>query len=862
MTQQQRLLAKSYDKSRYAAPPDYALLLQHSRDVAAACEALANTVGRMALHNANLKPDSFETFRLSLRANGWIQDLGKASSQFQEMVLASSERSKIVVTQLLRHEVISGLLILKQPRLYEWIKSLNLPTPLLLAALWGAMGHHRKFRKETEPRETEPAIVQVSHDDFSAILEAMGKDLGILPAPKFDCDLTVALTAKETCDIPASESVRELQDAFIELEPEFDSDENRRLLALIKGFGIAADVAASAVAERKRSDYSLADDVTEYLCGGGLSVNDLTQLMLNWSWARSKYDRSKFDELSSPPDMIPRGFQTDVARSQSTLTLAQAGCGSGKSLAAYLWAREWCQRQAEGENRQVNFRLFFCLPTTGTTTEHFKDYALESGIDESLISLTHSRADVDLSRMAETAPQEDLEADSDSLDYAKAARATLNAKRDKIESLGLWSTPLVVSTADTVLGLTVNARRSVYSFPAIMSSAIVFDEVHAFDDQMFGHLLVFLRNFPKLPVLLMTASLPESRRKAIEAVRPDLNLIPGDKRLEAYPRYLIEQKAPKDVWDIVDECVANGGKVLWVRNQVAWANETYFEAYSKFPDVAVNLYHSRFCYTHRTIRHRRVIDSFKQNERRVWCGGLSFHPALNQIELAKPTKRHAVILVATQVAEMSLDISADLLITDIAPIPALIQRMGRLNRRASPDNPQPPKSAIICALPSDKKQDENPYKPEDFVKTQKWLAAFTPNKAPLSQRDLAEDFAKLDDTKEYDIRLAEEKACFFSGLWETRPGVLRAEGHTVSVILERDWKRWKSQHQARENAKPPADWLREYEVSIPYRNKVLGWKTAGTVPIAPSSEVDYDFDEKAEFDEKAKKGVGATWRKS
>jgi CRISPR-associated endonuclease/helicase Cas3 len=37
-----RLLAKSYDRGKYGeSPPDYALLRQHSRDVAEACDALA-----------------------------------------------------------------------------------------------------------------------------------------------------------------------------------------------------------------------------------------------------------------------------------------------------------------------------------------------------------------------------------------------------------------------------------------------------------------------------------------------------------------------------------------------------------------------------------------------------------------------------------------------------------------------------------------------------------------------------------------------------------------------------------------------------------------------------------------------------
>ena len=41
---------------------------------------------------------------------------------------------------------------------------------------------------------------------------------------------------------------------------------------------------------------------------------------------------------------------------------------------------------------------------------------------------------------------------------------------------------------------------------------------------------------------------------------------------------------------------------------------------------------------------------------------------------------HACIAVSTQVVEVSLDISFDLMITDCAPIDALIQRFGRINR--------------------------------------------------------------------------------------------------------------------------------------------------------------------------------------
>jgi CRISPR-associated endonuclease/helicase Cas3 len=851
-----RLLAKSYDENEFRdSPPDYALLTQHSRDVAEACDALALAVGRTALSNAELGAESFEGFKLALRANGWIQDLGKASKHFQEMIRPTSQGGRRG-RQLVRHETISGMLMWQDIRFRQWITELALPAHLLLAAVWGAMGHHRKFSIDTRPRADAPSplIVQIADEDFKDLLGSMSEDLGLKPAPRIDEDLILGYSAKDECDLPGCERIQDLQDEFMELETEFENDTQRRLLALVKGFGIAADIAASAIAERRRSSYSLADYVAKDLCGGGLAVTDLTKLIQSWAWARSKYDRLKFAEDSSPPDVIPHNFQNDVARSQSFLTLAQAGCGSGKSLAAYMWTREWCGKRADDEGNQTNFRLFFCLPTTGTTTEHFKDYALESGIDETLISLTHSRAGVDLRTLAETATQEELEADSDERNTTRAAQAALNAKRDKIESLELWSTPLVVATADTVLGLMVNARRAIYSLPAIMSSAIVFDEIHAFDDQMFGSLLVFLKNFPRLPVLLMTASLPEGRRRALESIRGDLNIIPGDERLERLPRYLIDNKLTKDeAWDVAQECVNDGGKVLWVCNRVEWANDTYNLARIKFSEAKVNVYHSRFRYKDRAERHREVIDSFKAAENSAMCRALLPRPALYELVRNRNRVGQATVLVTTQVAEMSLDLSADLLITDLAPIPSLIQRMGRLNRRATPNNPREPKHAIVLPLASDEPKAAKPYDRDDLEKAEKWLRALSGRNRGLSQRDLSEAFAGFDDPEKFDLRLAEEKACFFSGLWQTRPGVLRGEGQTITVILEKDWEHWKAKYSGRMT--PPRDWLREHEVSILFKDAVLNWERVGTVRVARTSEVAYDFDEIT------KKGTGARWRK-
>jgi len=818
-----RLLAKSYDRTTYGTePPDYALLLQHSRDVAEACKALAALSGQTALYCSNINPEAYDRFYRTLVANGWIQDLGKASSHFQAMVTGSPQ-----IIQLLRHETISGLLMWSDPRLRNWLEPLS---DTLLVSLWAAMGHHRKFDERTVPQQVGSLVVHIAHEDFAAILCEMRDDLPLGEPPVFEHDLTIARSRKEVGDIPALETVRDLQDEFADYEPQFADESERRMLALIKGFGISADVVASAVAARGQwsAKYSLTKFVKESL-EIGLTVDDLSKLISSWAWAKSSETRSDDDGTSLPPSFVCRDFQNDVAASESYLTLAQAGCGSGKSLAAYLWACRWCKKfKTEG---RTSFRLFFCLPTTGTTTEHFKDYALESGIDAKLISLTHSRSSVDLKSIAETAPQE--EAGESESNTAKQAQAALNAERDKIESLALWSTPLVVTTSDTILGLMSNARRAVYSLPAIVNSAIVFDEIHAFDDQMFGHLLIFLKNFPRLPILLMTASLPEERKHAIERVRPDLNPIPGPPEFELLERYLIDDSATdEEMWQVIEDCLSKNGKALWVRNRVDWANESYAACLSKFrsqfPDCSINVYHSRFRYKDRSIRHRRVIDDFK-------------------------TDGKAAILVATQVAEMSLDLSADLLITDIAPVPALIQRMGRLNRRSTPDKPQPPKPALIRALPQGEQNIFKPYDKDEIGISTQWIGALKGLNKSLNQRDLAEKFISLNNATEYDIAKAEERAVFFSGLWRTRPGMTRGEGYTMSVILEEDLKKCNGFDKYGD---PARDWLRQHEVAIPIKEAALRWQKVGNLRVAPSNQVDYDFDNTT------KEGTGAKWLKN
>ena len=96
----------------------------------------------------------------------------------------------------------------------------------------------------------------------------------------------------------------------------------------------------------------------------------------------------------------------------------------------------------------------------------------------------------------------------------KAIRA--GAAVDLSGALDHWSTPLVSCTVDTVLGLVQNNRRGIYLWPSVAGAAVVFDEIHSYDDDLFGALLRFLRDVRGIPCLLMTASLPDWRLQRIK----------------------------------------------------------------------------------------------------------------------------------------------------------------------------------------------------------------------------------------------------------------------------------------------------------------------------------------------------------
>lgn len=753
------LLAKGWNPKSGGDPPAEARLLPHLRAVEAAAQSIIETCGKTILANLQLPPESWlPRLGLALRLAALTHDLGKANSYFQGMVRDKSDYPPSA--QPIRHELLSVLILLRNTGgVADWLRrkialaGVGEVTDELFQTIIGAVaGHHVKmddiWSKTFVPDRGGGASVDLylGHADLHPIFGITGP-----------IDTTWPLF-KSHPDFPGKDLAafnlgsNDWSDRLV------GNPEWWRFAAAVKALLMAADVAGSAL-------------LPEGIAIRGWVADTLGRRAS--AEALGGVARHRLSGRSARP------FQTAIAHTTTRVTLVEAGCGSGKTAAAWLWA----ERHAQGR------KLFFCYPTTGTATEGFLGYIAESDVEGELV---HSRAAVDLERVV-TTREEGYEDD-----------------QLRIESLRLWGPEAVICTIDTILALVRNNRRGLYGAPAILSGAFVFDELHAYDDTLFEAVVALIRALPGAPFLLMSASLPAERKAQLQRRVGEIGTIAPAAELETIPRYRIQRAEADDAFEQAARCVRASGRVLWVCNVVARAQAVYDQAHQAGLPVAA--YHSRFRYQDRVDRHREVVDAFAASD----------GPGL--------------LAVTTQVAEMSLDLDADLLVTELAPVPALIQRLGRLNRRVNEANHGKPRVALVIPPES-----ELPYDQDELAAAEAWLDRLSAPKPSAgsqpagvcdperaaSQRELADHFIAISDAKP--SRLEWRTEWLDSG-WNAWPGKIRDAGFSVNVLLAEDADTCRANRQE----------IIRRSLPMPYHSRMEAWPTLRGAFIAPSDAIHYD----------------------
>ncbi|MGO8752720.1 MAG: CRISPR-associated helicase Cas3' [Thermoguttaceae bacterium] len=700
-----RLLAKGVRSG--IEIPAVALLPRHLIDVHNSALAVLDASGDAQLSAVGLCADDWrDRLRQVVRVAAAVHDLGKANDHFQRIV--HGDRSH---AQGLRHEWVTYLM-LREPAMCQWLLlALSDPEDYVFV-LWAVCGHHRESAPTKSASGTQMEVYW-SHPDFRKSLAWIGNEFRLPTAPLREDEL-LPLTNILTGN--AMVRIKKALDEDFALWATV-SESRRRFAAVCKACLIAVDVAASALAKR------LTHARRQRWLTAVLKVRPGSQQL--HTLVRERLGGKAL-----------RPFQEAVAGPRNRVVLVRAGCGTGKTVAAYHRAATcWPDR-----------RIYFCYPTTGTATEGFRGYLLDAETRRSKLGarLFHGRAKVDREMILCQRGDED--------EFEALARA---------ESLEAWSAPAVCCTADTVLGLLQNHRRGLFAWPALAQSAFVFDEIHAYPDRLFGALLRFIGTLRGVPVLLMTASLPNARRRAIEECLStngeSLAEVFGPADLETLPRYRL--LAGAEPLSCARQEWAAGGKVLWVCNTVARVMQTA----ESLRDLSPLVYHSHFRYEDRVHQHLAVVEAFEQGR-------------------AEPA-----LAVCSQVAEMSLDLSATLLVTEIAPVPSCIQRLGRLNRWGVPprDGESPPVAMpfiVVEPLQAGGTRATTPYDPREYgdwwTATRDWLGAL--GTGELSQADLATCWQSM----YADAPMTPAGSTWLDGGPLTLVGDLREPSPGISVILE------------------------------------------------------------------------------
>lgn len=336
--------------------------------------------------------------------------------------------------------------------------------------------------------------------------------------------------------------------------------------------------------------------------------------------------------------------------------ILRAPTGSGKTEAGLLWAAR--QVAATAKRRGGRPRVFFTLPYLASINAMAR--RLEGLLPDlrDHVGVSHSRA---ASYYLATALMDEVPEEGDQLAAAaRKAVARHNATR-------LFRETVRVGTPYQLLrGALAGAAHSSILIDSA-NSVFILDELHAYDARRLGYVLAMLRLWERLggSIAVLSATLPnaliELIRETLQAPVTQVEAGAGWQkprhRLRIRSHHLTDERSHDEIL----ARLAAGESVLVVTNSVAHAQELYAALAPRVRqwhgDDAATLLHSRFKRMDRTAIEEHIIERY----------GVG-------------AERRPGLVVATQVVEVSLDVDFDVLFTAAAPLEALLQRFGRVNR--------------------------------------------------------------------------------------------------------------------------------------------------------------------------------------
>lgn len=437
------------------------------------------------------------------------------------------------------------------------------------------------------------------------------------------------------------------------------------------------------------------------------------------------------------------GVKIDFRNFQSIMStivgdaLLHAPTGSGKTEAAMCWVTK---------NQSKNSRLFYLLPYTASANAMVKRLCEIYG--ENQVTALHSKTlDFFFDELCN-----EYEEKLDDIEFK--LKVQTQAKNKKLLSKEIFY-PVKVATPHQIIKNATLSRGWEMCLWEYKNATFIIDEFHTYDALLTGLIFAtvkWLKREFDAKILFMSATIPQFVEKyilnhildgdATKIIKPNKNeksdaLILGKKR---HILSFQEEETISININKIERLLLQRKKVLVIVNNVSTAQNIFSEI--KFNPRKSSLLHSGF--------NRRDRIEIEKNI------------------TSKDEDKIPQLLVATQAVEVSLDIDYDCAFIENAPIDALIQRFGRVNRTGKKDLAQ-----IVLIKNNEGK---TPFYDEDIcVKTWKELKKF--ENVPLSEDNLIEscnvvykDGYNLNQQKDFEIGLNNEiinnfKSKLIAGDW-------------------------------------------------------------------------------------------------
>jgi CRISPR-associated endonuclease/helicase Cas3 len=415
----------------------------------------------------------------------------------------------------------------------------------------------------------------------------------------------------------------------------------------------------------------------------------------------------------------PRPLQTATAAmlagcNEPAVVLIEAPMGEGKTEAAFL-------AHADLQRTLGHRGLYMALPSQATGNAMFERtlaFLKDNGSCRSLdLQLLHGATLLNDSYQELRLEGVD---DGDEKGSVRAREWFTHKKRALLSEYG-------VGTVDQGLLTILPIRHQFVRLWGLANRTVVFDEIHAYDAYT-GALLITLITWLRAlgsSVILLSATLPPSfRRKLasrlnvalpdVEAAYPRITRFTSDKVVQSHfaadparRRTITVQGIGTSVTDLKGRLLSelsNGGYGLALVNTVQRAQEVY-RAFGAGETIELDgtvvgkrlqdgtevlLFHARFPASLRRQREAHSLENFGPTA----------------------SRSGRKILIATQVAEQSLDLDFDVMITDLAPIDLVLQRAGRLWRHARDARPVSEAKLFVAGLEGER--------PPSFAKPLWW----------------------------------------------------------------------------------------------------------------------------------------------